>query len=147
SLLSVVFFLLYSSPTTAIYTLSLHDALPISSWPGHFIDRNRPRFPARPSSGRPGGAPHHGRPGAPSSGCTGPTVRTAVRAPRAFVLCEPARRCVAGTPVGTAHGSSASWDAPLRPNHGVSTKPGQLQSAQGQSFGVTLRGVQRNLSR
>src|SRR5207247_9326375 len=83
SLLSVVFFLLYSSPTTAIYTLSLHDALPISSWPGHFIDRNRPRFPARPSSGRPGGAPHHGRPGAPSSGCTGPTVRTAVRAPRA----------------------------------------------------------------
>src|SRR5438445_2002390 len=65
--------------------------------------------PARPSSGRPGGAPHHGRPGAPSSGCTGPTARTAAPAPRASVLCEPARRCVAGTPVGTTHGSSASW--------------------------------------
>jgi len=64
--------------------------------------------PARPSSARPDAASHHGRPGAPSSGCTGPTARTVARAPRAFALCGPARRCAPGTPVGTADGSSAS---------------------------------------
>src|SRR5688572_31408849 len=43
----LLFFFFNDTATTEIYTLSLHDALPISDWPGHVAQKNRALAEAR----------------------------------------------------------------------------------------------------
>src|SRR5205814_10129950 len=68
---SIAVFFFHPSPTTEIYPLSLHDALPISTLPSprarHAVGLPRAavRSPPRPRAPRwrPNGAPRGGRPG------------------------------------------------------------------------------------
>src|ERR1044071_8116030 len=65
SLFSFVFFFFNDTATTEIYTLSLHDALPISYAPCRCGHHRSPRPALYPARGRSGGESH-----APASGAS-----------------------------------------------------------------------------
>src|SRR5258708_11665322 len=61
-LVCYVFFFFNDTATTEIYTLSLHDALPISAWPGKATTGGRPPTSGSTSGGNPPDGGQHGSP-------------------------------------------------------------------------------------
>src|SRR2546426_72345 len=73
---------------------------------------------APPSSDRPCAGRRRAPPASPSSGSPGLRAQTLARVPRASDRAGPTRSSAAGTPAGTADGSSASWTLPSAPTMG-----------------------------